>query len=100
MIPCEHDPPRPAECHLCKLFVTRADYHALWSGTGLKETVPAAPGLGDRLTAALAVVGVTKERVSAWIGQPCGCGERQEKLNKLGAWLTDGTKAALEKLIG
>jgi hypothetical protein len=42
--------------------------------------------LGDTVQRALAVVGVTEERVSAWLGRPCGCKERQEKLNALGRW--------------
>lgn len=44
------------------------------------------PGLGDRVTAALAAVGVTEAGVSAWLNRPCGCKERREKLNLLGAW--------------
>lgn len=43
--------------------------------------------LGDYAAAALEAVGVTKERVSAWLGRPCKCPERQEKLNQWGAWL-------------
>lgn len=42
--------------------------------------------LGDQVAAALKAVGVTPERVSAWIGRPCGCEERQRKLNALGHW--------------
>lgn len=42
-----------------------------------------APGLGDRLAAGLAAVGITKERVAAAVGD-CGCEERQRSLNRLG----------------
>jgi hypothetical protein len=45
-----------------------------------------AAGIGDQVEAALSAVGITKERVTAWIGRPCGCQERQEKLNALGFW--------------
>ena len=43
-------------------------------------------GLGDAVEKALSAVGVTKERVEAWVGGPCGCEERRDKLNALGAW--------------
>jgi hypothetical protein len=42
--------------------------------------------LGDLLESALSRVGVTKDRVERWLGRPCGCAERQEKLNQLGYW--------------
>lgn len=42
--------------------------------------------LGDIVAKALSSVGITEDRVSAWIGAPCGCGERQQKLNELGWW--------------
>jgi len=46
------------------------------------------PGLGDMVAAGLASVGVTKERVSAVVGRPCRCPERQAALNAAGAkWL-------------
>jgi hypothetical protein len=43
-------------------------------------------GLGDVVEAALSKIGLTKERVESWVGGPCGCRERQEKLNALGNW--------------
>jgi len=42
------------------------------------------PGLGDRVAAGLAAVGITKDRVSAIVGRDCGCGERQQLLNEVG----------------
>lgn len=42
--------------------------------------------LGDAVHAALSAVGVTPERVERWLGRPCGCDERREKLNRLTAW--------------
>jgi hypothetical protein len=41
------------------------------------------PGLGDRIAAGLAAFGITKERVSAVIGD-CGCEQRQKLLNQMG----------------
>lgn len=43
--------------------------------------------LGDSARAALVLVGVTEERVTRWLGRPCGCQERAEKLNRLGHWV-------------
>lgn len=63
--------------------------------------------LGDMVEKALGSIGITKERVEAWVGSPCGCKERQDKLNMLGAWarMTIKNKMKnsirfLEKLIG
>jgi hypothetical protein len=44
----------------------------------------ARPGLGDMVAAGLSAIGITKERVSAAIGKPCGCAKRQAALNALG----------------
>ena len=46
------------------------------------------PGLGDYVEKALTAVGITKERVEKITGKPCGCGKRQEALNRLGRKLT------------
>ena len=43
-------------------------------------------GLGDWVSHQLARVGITKERVSAWLGRMCLCKRRQERLNKLWSW--------------
>lgn len=42
--------------------------------------------LGDRISTALATVGITQERIEQWVGAPCHCKERQEKLNQLDLW--------------
>jgi hypothetical protein len=42
--------------------------------------------LGDLISSALSVVGITDDRMSRWLGHPCGCSERREKLNLLGQW--------------
>lgn len=43
-------------------------------------------GLGDLIESALTKVGITKDRVEQWVGGPCGCEERKQKLNNLTAW--------------
>lgn len=46
------------------------------------------PGLGDHVANALDAIGITKDRVEALVGRPCGCPERQAALNAIGAkWL-------------
>lgn len=48
---------------------------------------PKAPQrLGDRIESALKAVGITEERVSAFLGAPCGCAARKKKLNDLQQW--------------
>lgn len=42
--------------------------------------------LGDMVEAALTSIGITSERVEKWLGRPCGCKERKEKLNRLSRW--------------
>lgn len=49
------------------------------------------PGLGDHVASALSAVGITKERVSKALGRPCGCKQRQQKMNDWGRkWLGIG----------
>lgn len=49
-----------------------------------------APGLGDRIAAGLAAIGITEERVSRLVGRPCGCKARRVALNRLGRRLGIG----------
>jgi hypothetical protein len=42
--------------------------------------------LGDQVEAALSLVGIRSDRIEQWLGRPCGCEERRERLNALGAW--------------
>ena len=42
--------------------------------------------LGDILETALKKVGITQEKVERFLGKPCKCPERRQKLNMLGAW--------------
>lgn len=62
--------------------------------------------LGDTISSALSIVGITEDRVSSWLGRPCGCGRRREKLNQLDIWARDtllqktkNAKTILERLI-
>jgi hypothetical protein len=53
------------------------------------ETHPAYPhkrgrGLGDMVAAGLSAIGITPQRISALTGRPCGCKERQRRLNEWG----------------
>lgn len=64
-------------------------------------------GLGDAAAAALFFAGITPSRVEFWIGKPCGCEERQRKLNVLGWWTkrllagkTEGMREHLERMMG
>lgn len=64
-------------------------------------------GLGDLVERALSVVGVSKDLVEEWVGGPCGCDERKEKLNQLGNWAfrvvkgkTERAKDFLHRIIG
>lgn len=60
--------------------------------------------LGDVIERALSTTGITKERVERWVGGPCGCRERQEKLNAVGLWarrvLAGRLEHAVEYLAG
>lgn len=62
--------------------------------------------LGSFISSALSHVGITEDRVSSWIGAPCGCKERVEKLDQLHAWASrimvgklENAKRYLEELI-
>lgn len=44
------------------------------------------PLLGDAVKSALSTAGITEERVSEFLGAPCGCAERRRKLNDLQLW--------------
>jgi hypothetical protein len=50
-------------------------------------TFPTPAGLGDMVAAGLSAIGITKERVEAVVGGPCGCDGRQAAMNAAGAWL-------------
>ena len=49
-----------------------------------------ARGLGDMVSDALSLIGITKERVTKLVGRDCGCKRRQEALNRAGRALGIG----------
>ena len=51
--------------------------------------------LGDHISQALSLVGITEDRVSQWLGN-CRCLERREKLNWLGSWSKQVLKGKIE----
>jgi hypothetical protein len=70
------------------------------SSTVLVSEQPAEPktGLGTLVKNALTMVGITEEAVTSWLGAPCGCAEREEKLNRLGRWAADIAKGIASKM--
>ena len=53
--------------------------------------------LGDHISSALSLVGITEERVSRWLGN-CRCLERHEKLNWLGHWSKQVLKGKVQEM--
>lgn len=53
---------------------------------GISKTQKSRRLIGDQIEQALTAVGITSDRVSKFIGRPCGCHERKERLNRLYAW--------------
>jgi len=67
---------------------TRCGQYSPWPGVPRN----CRPGLGDRVHAALAAVGITPERVAAALGvQDCGCEQRRQLLNQAGYAIGIGT---------
>lgn len=52
--------------------------------------------LGSLVKQALSKIGITEERVSNWIGAPCNCSERAEKLDQLSEWAEQIVKGILK----
>ena len=78
MIDCDIDPSSLC-CRACGARV---------SAPHVRRNCSPPPGLGDYVANALSAVGITKERVEAVVGGPCGCPERQAAMNAAGAkWL-------------
>jgi hypothetical protein len=53
--------------------------------------------LGSQIKWALTTVGITEERVSKWLGKPCGCTERQQKLDQLSLWAKRVLKGKIDQ---
>jgi len=73
---CDIDRPSLC-CRVCGARVSAAHVR--------RNCGPPRHGLGDYVAKALDAVGITKDRVEAVVGGPCGCAERQAKLNEIGA---------------
>jgi hypothetical protein len=63
--------------------------------------------LGDAIEQALTKVGITSEKVSAFLGRPCSCKKRRDKLNRLHSWAarvlsgkTEDAEKHLDKITG
>ena len=52
--------------------------------------------LGDKVEQALGCIGINPDRVEKWLGKPCGCVERKEKLNQLNAWMIRVLRGAVD----
>jgi hypothetical protein len=80
MINCDID----AETLACRVCGARVSAPHVRRNCG----TPPRPGLGDMAASFLAARGITKDRVEAMVGGPCGCPERQAWLNAAGEkWL-------------
>jgi len=92
MIDCKHYHPDSRHRRLCEEGKLSAPHAAQ----------PPAPRfqLGDAVESALSKVGVTKERVEDWLGRPCGCVERQKRLNDLSEWAQVTAGQAVETARG
>jgi hypothetical protein len=42
--------------------------------------------MGTLISDTLALVGVTEQSVSAWLGRPCNCDDYRRRLDALGSW--------------
>lgn len=59
--------------------------------------------LGDAVANTLKAFGITPDKVTQWIGRPCGCERRREKLNQLDRWARQflgGKKDEAKKYLG
>lgn len=53
--------------------------------------------LGDNIKKALEAAGLSQERVERWLGYPCGCADRQYKLNAIDSWARRVLSGKLER---
>lgn len=86
------------DCRPCWLFAHDVRYNLAWGGDGKVTCAPSAPVssnaqaapkrllLGDAVETVLSKIGITKDEVAEWLGGPCGCTERQRRLNDLHSW--------------
>lgn len=48
--------------------------------------------IGDAVEGVLKRVGITKERVSDWLGKPCNCPARKKRMNEWDLWFRHAAK--------
>jgi hypothetical protein len=109
---CECSEPGWCERHQCRKSAsalhkcqTSPKHFAMWeAGNGLEQAgrsnkksgVNAAKRtknlLGTKIEKALTSVGITEARVTKFLGRPCGCKARRDKLNALHQWFLDSFK--------
>lgn len=53
--------------------------------------------LGDVVQTALTRLGITTDQVESWLGRPCGCSERKEKLNALHLWAKQAARLTQDR---
>lgn len=53
--------------------------------------------IGTKISEALAMIGLTEGSIERWLGRPCGCRERADKLDALGAWASRVLAGRVEK---
>ena len=116
--PCGHSDGEhtPDTNKICFLYLHDEKHNRHWGGNGNvtpgvwkaqehKPPIPKPIQLGDAVESLLSTIGITKERVSKWLGGPCGCEERKQRLNRFGEWVkravTGGSEAkeSLERMI-
>jgi len=51
--------------------------------------------LGSLVESALTKAGLTADRIERWLGKPCHCKERKEKLDQLTLWAKQSLKKCL-----
>lgn len=89
----DEDPLVHAEtCRVCWWCSRDPDFARLYEcpipgGTDVRWEEPEERGLGDWIESGLKSIGVTQDRVEAWLGGNCNCEERKKRLNRMTAWL-------------
>jgi len=90
-------PPSPERRHYFLELWTREKEGGPADAAPFRQLNREQQGLGDKVEAALKLVGITEERVSRWLGKLCNCPERREKLNQLGNWAARVVRGKLGK---
>ena len=90
-----------ARCPACGFIARRRD------GSLVRGAIRNCPGrrflpdfpFGDWTAMALGFVGVTSDRVSAWLGRDCGCDGRRRRWNAAGARLSARLNRAIGRVV-